>query len=253
MCVCVCICTHGRPVCANNGCGVDLRDTGGSGGAWSQPDTLRGYCNRKLEIIEHRKREREGERAGKEKNKERDMPYSTSLHTYFLTRARKQEVDCITNKHREQEGGRWESFATLTEDVVCATHLRAEREPQTSLTHTHTHTRRLFPPRLYRSMVRTGGRSQPSSDHPPPRPHPSLPLVSAAVASTLLFSQQLSPQGPTPATHKHTRFVTRLTLWKMLTVCDLYFSQKRRRAALAHIRMRIHADCILWSPVSFIF
>ncbi len=205
------------------------------------------------EAWNHRaQKKREGERAGKEKNKERDMPYSTSLHTYFLTRARKQEVDCITNKHREQEGGRRESFATLTEDVVCATHLRAEREPQTSLTHTDTHVGSP-PPRLYRSMVRTGGRSQPSSDHPPPRPHPSLPLVSAAVASTLLFSQQLSPQGPTPATHKHTRFVTRLTLWKILTVCDLYFSQKRRRAAFAHIRMRIHADRILWSPVSFIF
>ncbi len=92
------------------------------------------------EAWNHRaQKKREGERAGKEKNKERDMPYSTSLHTYFLTRARKQEVDCITNKHREQEGGRRESFATLTEDVVCATHLRAEREPQTSLTHTDTH------------------------------------------------------------------------------------------------------------------
>lgn len=193
------------------------------------------------------KREREKERE-KRKIKERDMSYSTSLHAYFLTWARKQEVACITNKHREQEGGRWESPHWLR--MWSAQHIWELSENHRPPSHTHTHTD---------THVRSSPQalSQYGQDWweiaAKQWPNPPHPLVSAAVASTLLFSQQLSPQGPTPTTHKHTCFVTRLTLWKMLTVCDLYFSQKWRRTAFAHIRMRIHADHKLWSLVSFIF
>lgn len=54
----VCICVResvqaqGWPPCTNIGCGVGLRDTRGSGGTWSQPDTLRGQYNRKYQMIE---------------------------------------------------------------------------------------------------------------------------------------------------------------------------------------------------------
>lgn len=48
----VCERAQGWPACTNIGCGVGLRDTRGSGGTWSQPDTLRGRYNRKYRVME---------------------------------------------------------------------------------------------------------------------------------------------------------------------------------------------------------
>lgn len=118
--------------------------------------------NHRAQIKWERERERE-----KRKIKRDALLYIAAR--LLLTWVRKQEVDCITNKHREQEGGRWES--PHWQRMWSAQHIweLSENHRPPSYTHTHirTHTRTFFPPRLYRSMVRTGGRSQPSSDHPP--------------------------------------------------------------------------------------
>lgn len=134
-------------------------------------------------------------RSDKQRNGERNRKGETSSHAFFKHEGENRKWTAL----QINTGARRGSVGDI-EDVVCTTGLRDEREPQNSLTHTHTHS---LPPSgfiiVWSGLVEAYSRSVTT----PPHPQSSLPLVWAAVASSPLFSQQLSPQGPTPATHKH--------------------------------------------------
>lgn len=95
------------------------------------------------------------------------MPYSARL---LLTWVRKQEVDCITNKHKEQEGGRWES--PHWQRMWSAQHIweLSENHRPPSCTHTHS-----LPPQAL-SQYGQDWWEIAAKQWPPPHP-PSLPSV----------------------------------------------------------------------------